>query len=68
MIEGGYFGDIEILDRGARLFTVIATEESHFLTLSKQTLEEVIEREYPEVHDEMKDVAKEREKRIKVSK
>lgn len=35
MIEGGYFGDIDIIVRRPRLYTVIATEDTDFLTLSK---------------------------------
>ena len=35
MIEGGYFGDIDIMFRRLRSFTVIASVDSCFLTLSK---------------------------------
>ena len=41
MIEGGYFGDVDIIVRRPRLYTVIASENCEFLTLSKQTFEEV---------------------------
>jgi hyperpolarization activated cyclic nucleotide-gated potassium channel 1 len=35
MIQGGYFGDIDIILRRPRQYTVIAVEESDFLTLSR---------------------------------
>lgn len=50
MNAGGYFGDVDIIVRRPRLYTVIATEDSEFLTMSKQTFEEVIIKEYPEVY------------------
>lgn len=53
MIEGGYFGDIDIIVRRPRNYTVLATEDSDFLTLSKQIFEEVVINDYPEVYEEM---------------
>ena len=53
MVEGGYFGEIDIIVRRPRLYTVIATEESHFLTLTKKIFEEVIIKEFPDVYEEM---------------
>ena len=68
MIAGGYFGDIDIIVRRSRNYTVISLEDSDFLTLSKQIFEEVIINDYPEVYEEMQQVAYEREKRIKTAK
>ena len=65
MIEGCYFGDIDIIFRRKRKYSVISSEDSDFLTLSKQIFEDIIIRDYPEIHEEMSVVAYEREKRIK---
>ena len=35
MSEGGYFGEIDIIKRRPRHYTVIAAVDSEFLTLSK---------------------------------
>ena len=68
MSEGGYFGDIDIIFRRARKLSVIALEDSDFLTLSKKMFEAMIMQEFPDVYEEMYLVAYEREKRIKKSK
>jgi len=64
MIEGGYFGDLDIIFKRKRRYTMIATGWCDFLIMSKQIFEEVIINEYPEVYEEMTLVACEREKRI----
>lgn len=68
MIEGGYFGDIEIIFKRKRLYTMLSTTNCDFLTMSKQIFEDVIIHEYPEVYEEMTLVAVEREKRISAAK
>lgn len=50
MNEGGYFGDVDIIVRRPRFYSVIASEDSEFLLLSKSTFEEIIIKEYPEVY------------------
>lgn len=61
MNEGGYFGEVDIIKRRYRYYTVIATEDSEFLCLSKQTFDEVIIKEYNEVYKEMEELAEKRE-------
>lgn len=68
MIDGAYFGEIDIIFRRLRKFTVIASTESEFLTLSKQIFEDTIVKEFPEVYEEMTMLAYERDKRIKIAK
>ncbi len=64
MIEGGYFGDLDIIFKRKRRYTMISTSESDFLIMTKQIFEEIVIKEYPEVYEEMTLVAFEREKRI----
>ncbi len=64
MIEGGYFGDLDVIFRRKRRYSIIATIDSDFLTMTKQIFEDVIIKEYPEVYEEMTLIAIEREKRI----
>jgi CRP-like cAMP-binding protein len=64
MIEGGYFGDLDIIFKRKRRYTMIATNESDFLIMTKQIFEEIVIKEYPEVYEEMTLVAYERDKRI----
>jgi len=68
MIEGGYFGEIEIIFRRPRTLTVRSLVDTHFLTLSKQIFDDVIVMDYPEVYQEMYLLAYERAKRIKRAK
>jgi CRP-like cAMP-binding protein len=69
MIEGGYFGDLDIIFARKRRYSMISTAgESEFLILTKQIIEDTIIKEYPEVYEEMSIVALEREKRIKAAK
>jgi hypothetical protein len=68
MIEGGYFGDLDIILKRKRKFTMVAHFESEFLIMTKLILEEIIIKEYPEVYEEMTLVAFEREKRIMAAK
>lgn len=65
MIEGGYFGDIDIIFKRKRRFSVISAAESDFLTLSRPIFEDKVLKEYPEIYEEMTMIAYEREKRIK---
>jgi len=68
MIQGGYFGDVDIIFRRIRSLTARSNVDTDFLTLTKQIFEEVIVQDYPEVYQEMYLVAYERAKRIKVAK
>lgn len=68
MIEGGYFGEMDIIFRRSRTFTVIASTDTDFLTLSRQIFDEVIVKDFPDIYEEMQMVAYEREKRIKTAK
>jgi CRP-like cAMP-binding protein len=65
MIEGCYFGDIDIIFKRKRKVSIISAVDSDFLTLSKQIFEDIVVKEYPEIHEEMTMVAYEREKRIR---
>ena len=68
MIEGCYFGDIDIIFKRKRKFTVISAVDSDFLTLNKQIFEDIIQKDFPEIFEEMTIVALEREKRIREAK
>jgi CRP-like cAMP-binding protein len=46
MIEGGYFGEIDILFKRHRSFTVISAVETELLTLTRDVLEYVIAKEH----------------------
>ena len=65
MIQGCYFGDIDIIFKRKRKCSVISAVDSDFLTLSKQIFEDIIIKDYPEIYEEMTMVAYEREKRIR---
>ena len=54
MITGSYFGEIEIIFKIKRCHTTIAAENSELLTLSKQFYEQIIVKEYTEIHEEIK--------------
>lgn len=44
MIQGCYFGDIDIIFKTKRMYTVISAVDSDFLTLSKQIFEDIVEK------------------------
>jgi hypothetical protein len=44
---GSYFGEIELIRNIPRLFSVISSENSEFLMLSKQIFETYIIEDYP---------------------
>ena len=48
--------------------TVISAVDSDFLTLNKQIFEDIIQKDFPEIFEEMTIVALEREKRIREAK
>lgn len=58
MIVGSYFGEIEIVFKIKRSNTTIAAETSDLLTLSKQYYENIIVKEYAEIHDELMYIAR----------
>jgi hypothetical protein len=47
---------------------MISTVDSDFLIMTKQILEDIIVKEYPEVYEEMQLVALERDRRVKAAK
>ncbi len=54
MVKGSYFGEIDIILKQKRSHTVITGEICDTLTLSKQIYENIIIKEYPEIHEEIK--------------
>ncbi len=64
MVKGSYFGEGDILFQRKRLQTAHALVDSHALTLSKQMFESLVVPEYPEIVEEMRKVARERDKRF----
>lgn len=68
MVEGGYFGDLDIIFKRKRRYSMISTVDSDFLYLSKQLFDDVIIKEYPEVYEEMILVGVEREKKVLAAK
>ena len=47
VIMGSYFGEIELIRNIPRLFSVISSENSEFLMLSKQIFETYVFEDYP---------------------
>ncbi len=68
MVEGGYFGDLDIVFQRKRRYSMISTVDSDFLVMKKFIIKDIIVKEYPEVYEEMSLVAVEREKRVKAAK
>ena len=68
MLKGTYFGEADILAQRRRQYTVRALVDSHILTLSKQIFETLVMPEYPEIIEEMRKVANERDQRFADSK
>jgi CRP-like cAMP-binding protein len=60
MIPGSYFGEIEILFRGKREFTVTCESETELFYLSRYDFENTIVKEFPHIVDQMKILAKKR--------
>lgn len=60
MIEGAYFGEIDIIFRRTRTFTAIASTDTDFLTLSRQIFDDVIVKDFPDIYEEMQMIAFER--------
>jgi CRP-like cAMP-binding protein len=65
MSKGCYFGEIEIIQKQRRAYSVIAAELSDTLTLTKQIYENVIAKEYPEIDAELRYTALLRSGRLK---
>ncbi|CAG9325896.1 unnamed protein product [Blepharisma stoltei] len=62
MIKGSYFGEIEIIDKIPRKFTVMATEKCSLFVMKKQIFDTMM-MEYPSVASSVKSVAEERKRR-----
>lgn len=60
MIPGSYFGEIEIIFRSKREFTVTCESETELFYLSRYDFENILEKEFPHIIDQMKMVAKKR--------
>ena len=58
MTKGSYFGEIEIIFKQKRSNTVITAEHCEILFITKQIYENLLVKEYPEVSEEMKYIAK----------
>jgi CRP-like cAMP-binding protein len=63
MIQGSYFGEIELIENTPREFSVAAQKDSEFLTMSKNLFEYMMEK-YPAIAIDIKNLAIERKKRI----
>ena len=57
MIIGSYFGEIEIIFKTKRCHTTVAAEQTDLLTLSKQIYENIIVKDFFEIHEEIKFIA-----------
>lgn len=68
MIEGGYFGDLDIIFKRKRRYSMLSISQSDFLTMTKSIFEDIIIKEYPEVYEEMTLIAVERKKKIQSAK
>lgn len=66
-ITGSYFGEIEII-RGSktRKYTTIAEELLELFLLDKMVYINIVEVEFPEIHNEIKVISKIRSKRMKI--
>ncbi len=58
LVTGSYFGEIEIIFKHKRTFSVVAAESCELLSLTKQIYENLIVKEYPEINKELGKVAK----------
>eukprot|EP01022_Parablepharisma_sp_SALTPOND_P005741 TRINITY_DN1234_c0_g1_i2.p1 TRINITY_DN1234_c0_g1~~TRINITY_DN1234_c0_g1_i2.p1 ORF type:complete len:658 (-),score=52.87 TRINITY_DN1234_c0_g1_i2:4098-6071(-) len=67
MVRGSYFGEDDVIFKRKRTKTVRAVVDSHLLTLSKNSFENVIVAEYPELVDRMKSIAQERDNRCQTA-
>ena len=67
MIQGSYFGEIEIIENSPREFNVASQEHSEFLTMSRNLFDYMMEK-YPAIAVDIKNLAIERKKRIIKSK
>lgn len=68
MVCGGYFGDLDIIFKRKRRYSIISCMDSDFLTMTKSIFETTVVKEYPEIYEEMAFIAFEREKRIQAAK
>ncbi len=60
MLRGSYFGEIEIIFKQKRSNTVVSSASCEILSLAKQIYENLIMKEYPQINEELKFVAKNR--------
>eukprot|EP00352_Strombidinopsis_acuminata_P000722 CAMPEP_0176345336 /NCGR_PEP_ID=MMETSP0126-20121128/5378_1 /TAXON_ID=141414 ORGANISM="Strombidinopsis acuminatum, Strain SPMC142" /NCGR_SAMPLE_ID=MMETSP0126 /ASSEMBLY_ACC=CAM_ASM_000229 /LENGTH=88 /DNA_ID=CAMNT_0017692255 /DNA_START=593 /DNA_END=859 /DNA_ORIENTATION=+ len=65
--QGSYFGEIEILFGRKRICSAAAAENCDLFTLSKKKYLTKIKIDYPDIHENLKEIALERYKRILVS-
>lgn len=68
MIEGGYFGDLDIIFKRKRRCSMLATVQSDFVLMTKQIFEDIIIGLYPEIYEEMTLIAVERQIKIQQAK
>lgn len=60
MIPGSYFGEIEILFRSKREFTVTCESQTELFYLSSYDFDNILVKEFPHIIDQMRVVAKKR--------
>lgn len=63
--QGSYFGEIEIIKSKKRICTAKAAVDCDLFTLNKKYYQATIQNDYPEVAKKLKDIAQEREHKIK---
>lgn len=66
IIEGSYFGEIEIFQNSSRICTLQAAEYLDLLMLTRQSFEQVM-KTFPDIEAEMRETAMEKLRRIKQS-
>jgi len=63
MPAGSYFGEIEIIEKTNRSFSLQASRDSEVFYLTKHDYYNVIVQEFPHIHEEFTEIAKERDLR-----
>ena len=63
MVNGSYFGEIEIIFDKKRAYSAYCESDCELYTISRIDFEEIITEEFPTIKDKLKEKALEREKR-----
>lgn len=65
MINGSYFGEVDIILNRKRKFNAICESECELYYLPRFDYENVIERDFPHINEKLKNISLERDKKNK---